>query len=55
MTNDILLYGEIFVHCLIYCIRKSFLIYEFATAVAKSYMTNDLLINWEIFAHCLIY
>jgi hypothetical protein len=32
MTNSPLIYGEIFAHFLIYCIRKHFLIYNFATA-----------------------
>jgi hypothetical protein len=32
MTNGLLIYGEIFAHFLIYCIRKPFLIYDFATA-----------------------
>ncbi len=31
MTNDLLIYGEIFAHFLIH-IRKPFLIYDFATA-----------------------
>ena len=32
MTNDLLIYGEIFAHFLMYSIRKPFLIYDFATA-----------------------
>ncbi len=32
MTNGLLIYGEIFAHFLIYCIRNPFLIYDFATA-----------------------
>jgi hypothetical protein len=32
MTNGLLIYGEIFAHFLINSIRKTFLIYDFATA-----------------------
>ncbi len=32
MTNGLLIYGETFAYFLIYCIRKPFLIYDFATA-----------------------
>ncbi len=32
MTNGFLIYGEIFAHFLTYCVRKPFLIYDFATA-----------------------
>ncbi len=31
MTNGLLIDGEIFAHFHIYCIRKPFLIYDFAT------------------------
>jgi hypothetical protein len=30
MTNGLLIYGEKFVHFLLHCIRKPFLIYDFA-------------------------
>jgi hypothetical protein len=32
MTNGVLIYGEIFAHFLVYCIRKLFLTYDFATS-----------------------
>ncbi len=32
MTNDLLIYGKIFSHFLIYSIRKPFYIYDFTTS-----------------------